>query len=63
MLTLMIDSKQEQSDVATADVAGAFLHGKMDNFVTIKLIDEEFDIMSKVDQKYKEFIIEENGNR
>ena len=62
MLTLMIDAK-EQRDVATADVAGAFLHGKMDDFVTIKLIDEEVDIMTKVDKKYSEFITQEGGKR
>ena len=39
ILSLMIDA-YEKRDVATADVAGAFLKGNMDDFVMVKLINE-----------------------
>ena len=62
ILSLIIDG-HEGRDVATADVAGAYLHGIMDDFVVVKLFGEEVDIMQKVDPKYKEFMIMENGKK
>ena len=62
MLSLMIDA-YEKRDVATADVAGAFLKGNMDDFVMIKLINEEVDIMCKVDPKYGDYVIHGKNGR
>ena len=44
MLTLMTD-EFEDNDVATCDIAGAFLKGDMKDFVLVKLINKEVDIM------------------
>ena len=55
VLSLMIDS-YEGRDVATADVAGAFLKGDMPDFVLIKLVNEEVDIMCDVDPVNKQFV-------
>ena len=62
ILSILIDAK-EGNDVATADVAGAFLKGLMDAFVLIKLKDEEVDILCDVNEKYKENVIYENGHK
>jgi len=63
MLSLMVDP-YEKRDVVTADVAGAFLKGNIDDFVMIKLINEEVDIMCKVDPKYGDYVIYgKNGRR
>ena len=62
IMTLMVDANEDR-DVATADVAGAFLKGDMEDFVLIKLMDEEVDIMCKVDETYKEYVIQEGKHR
>jgi len=56
ILSLMIDA-YEKRDVATADVAGAFLKGNMDDFIMVKLINEEVDIMCKVDPRYVDYVM------
>jgi hypothetical protein len=62
ILTLMIDS-YEGRDIATADVAGAFLKGDMPDFVLIKLVNEEVDIMCDVDPVNKQYITYEGPKR
>jgi hypothetical protein len=62
ILSLMIDS-YEGRDVATADVAGAFLKGDMPDFVLIKLINEEVDIMCDVDSTHKQYVTYEGGKK
>ena len=62
MMTLMIDAL-EQRDVATADVAGAYLHADMDDFVIIKLTGDTVDIMCKANKKYEMFATVEHGKR
>jgi hypothetical protein len=62
ILSLMIDA-HEGRDVATADVAGAFLKGDMPDFVLIKLLNEEVDIMCEADNEYKKFITYEGSNK
>ena len=62
ILSLMIDA-HEGRDVATADVAGAFLKGDMPDFVLIKLMNEEVDIMCEADNEYKKFITYEGKNK
>jgi hypothetical protein len=46
MMSIMIDAMQHQ-DVATANVAGAYLHAKLDNFTLLKMESESV-------QKWKE---------
>jgi hypothetical protein len=62
ILSLMIDS-YEGRDVATADVAGAFLKGDMPDFVLIKLVNEEVDIMCDVDASNKQYITYEGSKK
>jgi len=56
MLSMMIDA-YENRDVATADVAGSFLRGDIEDFVMVKLMKEEVDIMCKVEPKYRDYVI------
>jgi hypothetical protein len=62
VLSLMIDS-YEGRDVATADVAGAFLKGDMPDFVLIKLVNEEVDIMCDVDPTHKQYVTYEGTRK
>ena len=62
MMTLMVDANEDR-DVATADVAGAFLKGNMEDFVLIKLMDEEVDIMCKVDKIYENYVVLEGKHK
>ena len=48
--------------MATADVAGAYLHAKMDEFVIMKITNpHHIRIMCDIDPIYKEYITVENG--
>jgi hypothetical protein len=62
VLSLMIDA-HEGRDVAIADVAGAFLKGDMPDFVLIKLINEEVDIMCDVDPAHKDYVTFEGNTK
>jgi Reverse transcriptase (RNA-dependent DNA polymerase) len=62
MLSLMIDSL-EGRDVATADITGAYLHAKMEEFVLLKLTGEAVNIMCTANSKYTSFIVLENGKK
>jgi Reverse transcriptase (RNA-dependent DNA polymerase)/Zinc knuckle len=62
MLSIMIDAK-ERRDVATADVAGAYLHADMDDFTLLKMEGESVDIMCNVSTEYKRFVHFENGKK
>ena len=46
MLSIMIDA-HERRDIATADIAGAYLKAKMDDFVIMKFTGESVDILCK----------------
>ena len=60
MLTIMIDA-HERRDVATADIAGAYLKAKMDDFLIIKYTGQQVDILCEMNPKYKEFVLIEKG--
>jgi hypothetical protein len=62
MSSIMIDA-YERRDVATADVAGAYLHASMDDFTLLKVEGESVDIMCDVCKEYEEFVTYENGKR
>ena len=55
MLTLVIDTL-EQHNVATADVAGAYLNADMDDFVLMKLEGEDIDLMCDVNPSYRQHV-------
>jgi hypothetical protein len=52
MMSILIDA-WEHCDVATADVAGAYLHAKLDNFTLLKMGGGSVDIMCSVCKEYK----------
>jgi hypothetical protein len=62
MMSIMIDAC-ERRDVATADVAGAYLHASMDDFTLLKLEGASVDIMCDVCEMYREFVTYENGKK
>jgi hypothetical protein len=62
MITILIDASEGQ-DVATADVAGAYLHAKMEDFTLLKMEGESVDIMCNVCNEYKAFVCYKNGKK
>ena len=63
LITSMMIDAYENCDVATADVAGTFLKGDMDDFVMAKLMNEEVDIMRRVEPKYRDYVIRGKNGR
>jgi hypothetical protein len=61
-LSIMIDAC-EQRDVATADVAGAYLQADFEDYTLLKLEGESVDIMCKVCGDYKVFVTREHGKK
>jgi Reverse transcriptase (RNA-dependent DNA polymerase) len=60
MLTIIIDA-YERRDVATADVAGAYLKATMTDRVIIKFVGESVDILLKMEPSYARFMTMEKG--
>ena len=60
MVSIVIDA-HEHRDVATADVAGAFLKADMDHFTVIKFDGKSVDLMCETNKKYIPFVVSENG--
>jgi hypothetical protein len=61
MMSMMIDAKEGQ-DVATADVAGAYLKADMDDFVIMKFIGKDVRILCEMNSDYERFVTT-NRNR
>ena len=61
-LSLIIDA-HEGRDVAIAEVVGAYLKAKMEDYVLVKLVGKEVDIRCKVSEEYEEFVGLEKGKR
>jgi len=55
-MLILITAAIEERDVATADVAGAYLKADMDTFVLMKLEGATVDIMIELDPSLKDFI-------
>jgi hypothetical protein len=62
MLSLLIDA-HEHRNVATADVAGAYLHAEMEDFTLLKMEGESVDIMCNVSEDYRNYVCIENGKK
>jgi hypothetical protein len=62
MLSLLIDAT-EHRDVATADVAGAYLHAEMEDFTLLKMEGESVEIMCNVCEDYRKYVCHENGKK
>jgi hypothetical protein len=60
MLTIMIDA-YEKRDVATADVAGAYLKATMKDYVIIKFVGESVDIILTMEPSYEKLVTYEKG--
>jgi hypothetical protein len=60
MLTILIDA-YEKRDVATADVAGAYLKATMKDYVIIKFVGESVDILLTMEPSYDKFVTYEKG--
>jgi hypothetical protein len=61
-MLIMIDAK-ERRDVATADVAGAYLHAKMRDFALLRMEGQSVDILCDVCGDYRQFVTYENGKK
>jgi hypothetical protein len=62
MLSLLIGAT-EHRDVATADVAGAYLPAKMKDFTLLKMEGESVEIMCNVCEDYRKYVCHENGKK
>jgi hypothetical protein len=62
MLSILIEA-WERRDVATADVAGAYLKADFDDFVVLRIEGESVDIMCRVSPHYEQFVTHENGKK
>ena len=55
MLTAAIEGK-EGRDTATTDIKGAHLHAEQDNFMVVKFIDEQVNMMCLIDGGYEDCV-------
>jgi hypothetical protein len=62
MLSIMVNA-HEGRDVATADVVGAYLKAYMDEFLVMKFTGESLDILCKMNEKYKKFVVVEGNSK
>jgi hypothetical protein len=62
MLSIVIDAHEER-DVATADVAGAYLKADMDDFVLMKFTGASVDILCKMNPSHLKFVTIEKGTK
>jgi hypothetical protein len=62
MMSILIDAK-ERRDIATSDVAGAYLHAEMKDFTLLKMEGESVIIMCDVSPEYETFACYKNGKK
>jgi Reverse transcriptase (RNA-dependent DNA polymerase) len=60
IISIIIDA-HEGRDVATADVAGAYLKADMEDYVLMKFTGESVDILCKMNPEHTTFVVYENG--
>ena len=60
LLTLVIDAL-ERRDVATADVAGAYLNADMEDYVLMRLVGDDVGLMCDVNPTYKSYVTNERN--
>ena len=61
-LSLAMDALEERI-VAISDVPGAYLHAKMDDLVHLKVSGEMINVMTSLNEKYQNYVTEENGRK
>jgi hypothetical protein len=62
ILSILVDA-HEGRDVATADVAGAYLKADMDDFVVMKFTGESVDILCEMNNEHRRFVVNEKGTK
>ena len=62
LLTAMIDAVEDRH-VAVADITGAYLNADMDDFVLIRLLGDDVDMMCNTNPTYEQFVTNENGRK
>ena len=62
ILSLIVDAF-ERRDIATADIAGAYLNANMPDFILIKLREDSVDILCTCNEKYKNYVTMEKGKK
>jgi hypothetical protein len=62
MVSIIIDAF-EKRDVATANIAGAYLKAYMKDFTTMKFTGASADILCKMNQNYTKFVTLENESK
>jgi hypothetical protein len=62
MMSILIEA-WEQRDVATADVAGAYLKAEFEDFVVLRIEGESVNIMCRVSEHYNKFVVYESGKK
>ena len=60
MISILIDA-YEGRDVATADIAAAYLKAFMKDFVLMRFSGETVHILRELNPKHKPFVVVENG--
>jgi hypothetical protein len=62
LLTLMTDGMEER-DVAIANVVGAYLNAAMDDFVSMKVVGREAELMCKLNPEWRQHLRYDKKNR
>ena len=57
-MTIQIDA-QEDRDVATADIFGAYLHAHMKDFISMSFVNWAVDLLCEVNPEYAKYIVME----
>ena len=58
----MVDT-HEYRDIAVVDIPSMYLYAKIDEFILLKIVNEQVDMISKIDRRYKEFVTIKRGRR
>jgi hypothetical protein len=61
-MSIMIDAF-ERRDVATADVAGAYLHAFMKHFISMRFVGWAVDLLCDVNPEYSKFVVYERNQK
>jgi hypothetical protein len=63
LMAILTLSAAERRKIAMWDVEGAYLLADQDDYVLVKFTGESVDVMCKVDEGYREFVVFENGKK
>ena len=62
LLAALIDAVEDRH-IAVADVTGAYLNADMDDFVLIRLLGDDVDMMCNANPTYTEFVTSDKGRK